>query len=148
MPRTITSANSSFVLNIPGVFPVPIPLEGYAADDAFMVEPFDTAEALMGVDGKMSAGFTPNVKNLTVTLQADSPSLEVFDAWVGAMETNREVFYADATIVLPSISKTYNMRKGALKNATKLPDAKKVLQPVKYVIAFEAIEPALIAAVI
>lgn len=145
MPRTLTSANSSFVLNIPGVFPIPIAVQGYATDDAFAVEAFDTAEAVMGVDGKMSAGFTPNVKKLTVTLQADSPSLEIFDAWVGAMESAREVFYGDATIVIPSINKTYNLRKGALTNAKKLPDAKKILQAVPYVITFESIEPALIA---
>lgn len=145
MPRTITSANSSFVLNIPDVFPIPLAVQGYAADDAFSVEAFDVAEAMMGVDGKMSAGYTPNVKKLTVVLQADSPSLETFDAWVGAMEQAREVFLADVTITIPSINKTYNMRRGALTNAKKLPDAKKVLQPVQYVITFEAIEPALIS---
>lgn len=145
MPRTITSANSSFVLAIAGVFPVPIPIEGYAADDAFAVEPFDTAEALMGVDGKMSAGFTPSTKKLTVMLQADSPSLEVFDAWVGAMESAKEVFFAEATIVLPSVGKTFNMRRGVLSNAVKLPAAKKVLQPVQYVITFESIQPAIIS---
>lgn len=148
MPRTITSANSTFVLAIPGVFPVPLPIQGYAADAAFAVESFDTAQALMGVDGRMSAGYTPEVKKLTVTLQADSPSLEVFDAWLGAMESAREVFFADATIVIPSISKTYNCRKGVLTNTPKLPEAKKVLQPVTYTITFEAIEPALIAATI
>lgn len=143
--RTITSANSSFILTVPGVFPVGVPIQGYAADDAFSVEPFDTAEALMGVDGKMSAGFTPNIKKLTVVLQADSPSIEVFDGWVGAMEQSREVIFGTATITIPSIGKTYNMRKGALTNAKKLPDAKKVLQPVQYVITFESIEPALIS---
>jgi hypothetical protein len=148
MPRTITSANSTFVLNIPGVFPVPLPIQGYAADDAFTVEPFDTAEALVGVDGKLSAGYTPTPKKLTVMLQADSPSLEVFDAWLGAMESAREVFFAEATIVLPAISKTYNLRKGVLTNAVKLPPNKKVLQPVQYTITFESIEPALIAATI
>ena len=146
MSRTITSANSTFVLNIPGVFPIPLAIQGYAADDAFTVEPFDTAEALMGVDGKMSAGYTPTPKKLTVMLQADSPSLEIFDAWVGAMESAREVFFADATIVLPSIQKTYSLTKGALTNAVKLPPNKKVLQPVQYVITFESIQPALIAA--
>lgn len=148
MPRTITSANSTFILNIPGVFPAPLPIQGYAADDAFTVEPFDTAEAIVGVDGKLSAGFTPTPKKLTVMLQADSPSLEIFDAWLGAMESAREVFFAEATITLPSIAKTYNMRKGVLTNAVKLPPNKKTLQPVQYVITFESIEPALISATI
>lgn len=145
MARTITSANSSFILNIPGVFPVPIPIQGYAADDAFTVEPFDMSETLMGVDGKLSGGYTPTPKKLTVMLQADSPSLEVFDAWAGATEQAREVFPAEATIVLPSIGKTYNLRRGFLKSATKLPPNKKVLQPVTYSIEFEAIDTALIS---
>lgn len=145
MSRTITSANSSFVLSIAGVFNVPIPIEGYAADDAFAVEAFDTAETPMGVDGHMAAGFVPTPKKLTVMLMPDSPSLEVFDAWLGAMETAKEVFFAEATIVLPSIGKTYNMRKGVLTSAVKLPPAKKVLQPVQYVITFESIQPAVIS---
>lgn len=148
MPRTLTSANSSLIIAIPDVFPVPLPVEGYATDDAFAVEQFTTAEAVMGVDGKMSAGYMPAIKPLTITLQADSPSLEIFDAWIGAMESAREVFYAEVTIVIPSIDKTYNLRKGALTNAMKLPPAKKTLQPVPYVIAFESVEPALISATV
>jgi len=86
------------------------------------------------------------VKKLTVTLQADSPSLEIFDAWKGAQDSAREVFLCDATIVIPAISKTYNLVKGVLNNTSTMPDAKKTLQAVKYVITFESIEPALIAA--
>jgi hypothetical protein len=141
---TITSANSQVILSIPDVFPTPIALQGYAADDAFSVESFETAEALMGVDGVMSAGYTPNIKKFTIVFQADSASLEVMDAWVGAMESNNEVYFANMVIVLPSLGtngKSYNFTKGALTGAKKLPDAKKVLQPVAYVISWESIDP-------
>lgn len=143
--RTITSANSSFILSIPDVLGAPVPLQGYAADAAFAVEPFDTAEAVMGVDGKMSAGYTPNVKKLTVSLMADSDSVEVFNQWLGAMDQAREVFFCGATIVIPSIGKTFNCVKGVLTNTPKLPEAKKVLQALTYTITFEDIQPALIS---
>lgn len=142
--RTITSANSQFVLTIPDVFPAPVVMQGYAADDAFSVEAFDVAETLMGVDGNMSAGFVPNVKKLTFMLQADSPSLAAIEAWLGAMETAREVIFASAVIVLPSTQRTYIFTKGVLTNAKKLPDGKKVLQPVPYVITWQDIKAVLI----
>lgn len=141
---TITSANSQFTLSIPDVFPAPLVLQGYAADDAFTVEAFEVAEALMGVDGIMSAGYTPNVKKLTFTLQADSPSLAAIEAWVGAMETARDVIFANAVIILPSVNRTYIFTKGVLTSAKKLPDAKKVLQPVPYVITWQDIKAVLI----
>jgi hypothetical protein len=138
---TITSANSQFILRIPSVFPAPVPLQGYATDDAFAVEPFDIGEAQMGVDGIMSAGFVPAVKRMTVTFQADSPSLIVMDGWVGAEEAAREKFFASAVILLPSVGKEYRFTKGALIQAKKLPDARRVLQPVSYVIAWQDIAP-------
>lgn len=143
--RTITSANSSLVLNIPGVLAAPLPLEGYAADAAFAVEPFDTAEAIMGVDGKLSAGYTPQPKKMTISIQADSPSMEVFEQWLGAMEQQREVFFATLTVNIPSIQKTFNCTKGVLTNTPKMPEAKKTLQPVVFTITFEDIQPALLS---
>lgn len=135
----ITSANSVFTLVIPGVIPAPFNVEGYAADDAFTTDAVDLAETLMGVDGKMSAGYTPVITPLTVMLQADSPSISVFDAWLGAMEASRQIFVAQATIVLPAVAKSYVFTKGVLKSAKRFPDAKKILQPVQYVIHWERV---------
>ena len=55
---TITSANAQVMLNVPGVFPTPVQLAGFAADDAFTQDAYDVAETRMGVDGVLSAGFT------------------------------------------------------------------------------------------
>lgn len=137
---TITSANSKFIINIPDVFPTPQEIQGYAADDAFTQAAFDVTETRMGVDGILSAGYTPNPKSLTVMLQADSPSISIFDAWVGAMESAKEAFKASAIINLPSVGKTYILSVGWLKNAKKLPDGKKVLEPVPYTIDFQEIQ--------
>lgn len=142
--RTITSANSSLVLSIPEVLGAPVPLQGYAVDAAFAVEPFDTAEAIMGVDGIMSAGYTPQPKKMTISLQADSASLEVFNQWLGAMEQAREVFFCDLTVNMPAIGKTFSCTKGVLTNTPKMPEGKKTLQPVTYTITFQDIQPSVL----
>lgn len=137
-PRTtITSANSAFSIVVPLVFPVPQNVQGYAADDAFATEAVDTAQAIMGVDGKMAAGFVPFPTKLNITLMANSKSIAIFETWLQAMQAAREVFYGDATIVLPSISRTYVFTQGVLTRVTQSSAAKKVLQPVAYEITFE-----------
>ena len=140
--RTITSANSVFTLVVPDVFPVPQTLQGYAVDDAFDTESVEISEALMGVDGKMSAGYTPAITVMTVHLMADSPSVDLFDAWRGAETQAQEVFFAQATISLPSVGKGYVLNNGVLTGYKPISDAKKVLQAVAYTIKWEAVNPA------
>jgi hypothetical protein len=140
--RTITSANSSFMLVVPDVFPVPQQIQGYAVDDAFDTENVEIAQTQMGVDGLMSGGFTPYITPLTVHLMADSPSILVFEAWGGAMKAAREVFYGSAIIAMPSIGKNYTLVNGVMVNFKPLPDAKKVLQAVHYTLHFEESDPA------
>lgn len=142
MAKTITSTNSEYTLVIPGVFPVGQPLQGYAADDAFSNEAPDFAEIRMGVDGIMSAGYTPAPTKQTVTLQPDSPSIAVFDTWLGAIKAGREIVYANASIVLPGVQKSYTLTKGVLTTPKQMPDVKKVLEPQTYVITWESILPA------
>jgi hypothetical protein len=140
--RTITSANSVFTLVVPDVFPVPQTLAGYAVDDAFDSDDVEASEAMMGVDGLLSAGFTPFITVQKVHFMADSPSILLFDAWLGAEEAAQEVFFAQATIYLPSVGKGYTFTNGVLTNARKLPDAKKVLQAQSYTIKWESVNPA------
>ena len=135
----ITSANSVFTLLIPGVFPVPQNIQGFAADDAFSNDAVDIAEVRIGVDGIMSSGYLPQITKMTVHLQADSPSLVVFDTWKAAMQIARGIFPATATITMQSISKSYALLNGTLDNIKQLPDAKKVLEPLTYRIAWNVI---------
>lgn len=139
---TITSANIVFALLVPDVFPVPQILEGFAVDDAFMTDNVDSAEVQMGVDGHLSAGFTPFPVKMTLALQANSPSILVFDTWFNAMKSAKEVFRADATILVSSTRKIYTCVNGYLTGGKMLADAKKVLQPVQYTITWERINPA------
>ena len=124
MDTTITSANSVFTIVVAGLFPAPVQLRGYASDKAFTTE---------AVDGRMTAGFVPNPVKQTVTLQADSPSKDIFTAMIQAMKTAREVFYISGSIALPSTGESFTLTRGILTNAKQIPDAQKVLQPVDYV---------------
>ena len=144
MDTTVTSANSVFTIVIAGLFPAPVQLQGYASDKAFTTEALDLAEVQMGVDGRMTAGFVPNPTKQTVTLQADSPSKDIFTALIQAMKTAREVFYISGTIALPSTGESFTLTRGILTNAKQIPDAQKVLQPVDYVITWESVNRSLL----
>lgn len=141
---TITSANSVFTIVVPGLFPAPVQLRGYSSDKAFTTEAVDLAEVQMGVDGRMTAGFTPNPVKQTITLQADSPSKDIFTALIQAMKTAREVYFVSGSISLPSTGESFTLTRGILTNAKQIPDAQKVLQPVDYVITWESVNRSLL----
>lgn len=141
---TITSANSVFTLVVPSLFPVPQTLAGFATDDAFANEPVTMAETKMGVDGKMSSGFTPFMTPMTITLQADSASIALFDTWAGAMKVTKEVVTASASIALPGTGRSYTLTNGVLTKYPQLPGVKKLLEPVQYTITWESINPAVL----
>lgn len=142
---TITSANAklSFTVRGPaGIVVGPFTVQGYASDDAFATEVVDSAEAVMGVDGRMSVGFTPFITRQTITLQADSPSIALFEAWLGAQQVLKDVLIADGALSYPGLQKAYALVRGALTRLTPMPQAKRVLQPVTYEIAWETVQPA------
>jgi len=102
------------------------------------------ARAQSGGDGRMTAGFVPNPVKQTITLQADSPSKDIFTAVIQAMKTAREVFYISGSISLPSTGESFALTRGILTNAKQIPDAQKVLQPVDYVITWESVNRSLL----
>ncbi len=141
---SITSANSVFTLVVAGLFPAPVQLQGYSSDRAFTTDALELAEVQMGVDGRMTAGYTPNPTKQTITLQADSPSKDFFTALIQAMKTAREVFYISGSIALPSTGESFTLTRGILTTGKQIPDAQKVLQPVDYVITWESVNRSLL----
>lgn len=142
----ITSANAVLTISprlagligSGGIFTV----EGFASDSAFMAEAVDVAEARMGVDGKASFGYTPYLVKQNITLQADSPSIALFEAILGAQNTLRQPMILDAVLALPAISKAYSFTKGAMTRATPFPPGKKVLEPQDYELTWELVAAA------
>jgi hypothetical protein len=141
---TITSANSVFTITVPGLFPAPVTLHGYAAERAWNTDQQDLAETQMGVDGRMTAGFIPAPVKQTVSLQADSPSKAIFNAIARAMKQAREVFYINGAISLPSTGEAVTCVRGVLTNFKPIPDAGKVLQPLDFAIVWERMDPTLL----
>ncbi|MGF6633526.1 hypothetical protein OKW30_001418 [Paraburkholderia sp. Clong3] len=136
---TITSANSAFSLAVTNLYPTPQTIQGYAADDAFSAEAVEMAEIVMGVDGHMSGGFIFNPTMLRVAIMPDSPSLPVFENWMTAQRTAREVYYCNGSISIPSIARRYSLMNGILRTGNKMVNAKKVLEYVSFTIAFEQV---------
>jgi hypothetical protein len=95
----------------------------------------------MGVDGKMSSGYVPTQKVMTITFQPDSPSISKFEYLIAATKAAKDTFNLSGTIALSSIGRAYALTNGVLTNYKPLPDAKKVLQPVTYKITWQDIEP-------
>lgn len=136
--NSITSANAIFALAIDGIFTSPQQLQGFAADDIFDTPAIAPTEFSMGLDGKLSAGWVPVAIAQSITLQADSDSIVVFDTWYATQVSQRDVYFANATIMLPSVGLVYTMKRGVLTGYAPLSDAKKMLQPRKFTITWES----------
>ena len=137
--RSITSADSVFSISSADFALAATILEGYAADAAFAMENADTAETMLGVDGKLSAGWIPRSYKQTITLQADSKSRKVFDGLVTAQDATRQIFRLNGVITLPGNQYSYTLTRGVLKNYTAMPTAQRVLQPLTFVIEWESV---------
>lgn len=145
MPSTtITSANAVFSIIVPGLYPSPVQLSGFSAERAWETADLVVTESQMGVDGRKTSGWVPNMIEQTVSLQADSPSKFVFNAIARAMKAAKDALYISGSIVLPSTGESFTLTKGTLKNFKPVPDAGKVLQPMNFSIEWESIEPTLV----
>lgn len=142
--NTITSADATFVLSVASLFAAGVSIEGFAVDAAFATPGVDVAETVVGVDGKMSAGWIPRTYDMTVSLQADSASIAIFDAIQQASDVARTVYWLNGVITLPGIGRSYAFANGVLKNYKPLPDAARTLQPVEFTITWESVKPAVI----
>ncbi len=92
---------------------------------------------MMGVDGRLSAGYVPYPTKLNITLQADSPSTNMFDVVLAAQVAANELYVFDGVVILQGTNEKYVFTKGFLTAATPMSSSKKVLQPRKFTITFE-----------
>ena len=141
---TITSANSTLNLTVPGLYNSPVKIEGYSTDAAVSGENINPVVAEKGVDGHTSFGWVPTNKVLTVTLAADSPSREVFDNWISYQDSIREVVPCSAELALPGIGRKYIGMRGAITAAPPMPNVAATLQATAYTITFESWTPSVI----
>ena len=136
---TITGANAVLTLSVQDLFPSGVTIQGFSTDDAFRSEAITQAEILMGVDGILSAGFVFNPYKMTIALQADSPSVGIFEEIRLNQEASVDLFRIDGTIFLPGISTQYALTNGYMTSSFPFSDVKKVLQPRTVEITFQSI---------
>ena len=142
MSRTITSANAVYTISVSDLSLGPSQLQGFSADDIFTTEPVEAAEVSMGVDGNMSGGFVFVPIPQSVNLQADSDSNNFFDDWWQAQQIAKDLFYANATVLLISIGRKWALTKGILRTYPPIPDAAKTLRPRRFSLTWERVSPA------
>lgn len=138
----ITSANAVFTLTIPGVFSAPQQLQGFDVDSAFDIEAVDTAETKIGVDGQGSGGLIFNMIPMTVHIQADSPSVLLFETWLATQQTTLQIFGCTGLVVMPAIGRKYTLNGGFLKRPQQMSSAQRVLAARPFVIDWTKIVPA------
>lgn len=128
MPASLTTANSVMYATIEALFPSAQRIQGYATDDAFDPGTVENGEYSMGIDGTLSAGFVFNEVPLTITLQADSPSLAMWTQVYMYEVQNRTKLGTAISITNPANGTIYDYTGGFMKSF-KAPAGKKILQP-------------------
>lgn len=140
MAATLTTANSSLVMSVEGLYPSGVTLAGYATDNILEIPAVVNKELAMGIDGKLSAGWVPNPIPVTITLQADSPSLAVFEEIWTREQATRGGLTIGLTVATPANGKRGVFRRGYL-TSYQPPNLQRTLQPGVAEFTFESYEP-------
>lgn len=142
MAGTITSANAVLTLSQATLFPAPVQMQQFAADDVFDTENIRSVEALMGVDGVLSFGFIYVAIVQNIALQANSPSNSFFDVIYTQQTAALDIYPLNGTIILPGISTKFTLSNGAMTGYKPTPDGKRTLTPRRFQITWNKIAPA------
>ena len=140
--RTITAANAAITFTVPGLFDTPFTLQGFAADDIFDTDDVDNVELSMGLDSKLSAGWSPKEVVQKFMMQANSVTLDRINQWAEAERTGQEKLPCSGSVTLPSIGKKFALTNGYLTKYKPMPGAKKKLEPVPFTITWESVSAA------
>lgn len=132
----ITSANSTIILIAETVFPVGVQLENFSTDQMFSADEVEIAQARMGVDGGLAAGYVPNQKNVTITLEAGSPSTKYLQTLWQTVEVNRTVYKISLVCTVPSIGQVYTWSNGVMIRGNPIAQPKKILDPTSWGFTF------------
>lgn len=125
--RFLTAADAIYALTVTDLFTSAQILAGYSTDRAFETDAVEAVELQMGVDGFLSGGYVPKETPQTITFQSDSLSVDIFDYWYGQQQQNRQLYRANATVIIPAIGKKYTLRKGFLSSWVPIPGTGKIL---------------------
>ncbi len=146
MAGSITSANATLMLTIASLYPTPIQLQNFAAEDIYDFEEVETVETQRGVDGFLAGGFVYGNYAQQISFKADSASCLIFEHWDQAQRQIQDVYIATLTTTLTSVNRKYNQTGGFLVRTSAAPNAKKILQTRTFRLMWERVTPAPVAA--
>lgn len=135
--RTLTAANAVIMIGVQGLYDTPRRLQGFAADNVATIDPVTHAETSMGIDGRLSAGFVHNPIQQSITLQADSESVDMFEFWHQMQRQRRELYWAFGSILLKATNKRYVMNRGVLTATSLMPAINRTLQPRQFTLVWQ-----------
>lgn len=140
--RTLTSANAKLLIAVDTIFPIPIQIAGFSTDDMTDMDAITPKETVMGIDGRLSAGFVPVPVTQNIVLQADSSSIDFFENWFTYEQQARETYFASGSLLIPGVQKGYAMTRGVLTGYAPIPALRKTAQPRRFSIVWQTVTPA------
>lgn len=133
----ITDANAKLTMTVETIYMTGFKIEHFSSDTAWAAEDAVLAEARMGVDGHLAAGYTPTPRLVNIQLEANSPTYEKFKNIAETMQLSQAVLECNLTVSIPSIGKEYRLTKGVLTQGKPLPNGERILGPTNWQFTFE-----------
>lgn len=140
MLTDITSANAKLILTCEELYPSGVELQMFSTNQAWNADALQVAETRMGVDGHMAAGYVPNIKTMTIQLEASSPSRRYMQTIQKAMIANQRIYKVSLTAIIPSIGEQVIWSEGVMQNGAVTSTAARVMEPTSWVFHFEKYE--------
>lgn len=128
MAGSITSANTSITITIPGLYSSGVLLENFDANDIIDPEAQTLTEGRVGADGELAAGYVFNLNKFRMAFQANSVSIPIFYQWKAFQDSKRDVVAASMKIISPSLGLDTDLDEVYCESLPFLPPLKKVAE--------------------
>lgn len=138
--RTLTAANCQIALSVDTIFPVPILMSGFATDNIFRFSDVTQVQTLMGVDGRLSAGWSAVSVPWLISFMGDSLSVDVFEAVIARQKAQQTAYAFTGLIDAPSLNKSASMRRGFLGPVSTFNSADKMMSGRTFSLVWESVD--------
>ena len=134
----ITSANSIVMIQVEELIPQAVRLEKFSSDAIAQVGEFQAAEGRMGVDGRLAVGQTPKPVEVTINLEANTPSERLLYRVLKTMADRQQIFATTLTVRVPAQRATYTFHNGSLTTGIAMNNLGTMLEKSSWKIIFES----------
>lgn len=138
---SITAANAVITISVVGVFPTPIQLQQFSAQNVYNSPALEAVETQMGVDGVLTGGKVNNPVDQVFELMGDSPSNDLFEEWAAQQKLLGDTITGDGVTNLVALGKSYIMTKGFLVSVPALPNLARTIQPRQWTVRWQSVDP-------